>query len=209
MRNLTKRDKILLSAAAVAAAAVIIIRLVIIPMADRLSELRGELSRVLDERQTMQLAAAEEESARARLADESRKFDELKSRFYPSMSADETDALITGGLLSFNLTPQKADIGEARTRTITPYFASPLGSDSPNGGGDGIMSEYILVSDVIYTAEGYSADFYRFLDYTASNPSVRVTGFDIKYPQDGGSEGISTIKIAMRIYMCKQDSPVG
>lgn len=200
--KLTERDKRLLYIMAFILLAFLLVYFGIMPEADRAASLldeQAQAQQLLAEQQTKLATVPQKEALKAQLEAQ---LAEATAGLYPFTPSDRVDDLVTGLLLSHNMTPRALDIQQGAAQTVAPYPFSAYRAErleaaleaAGDGGDGGIPGEAALsvalpgslsVVGVSCTALGSQADLMALLDtLDAQYPAIGVRGFSISRVQE-------------------------
>lgn len=124
MNNLTKRDKFLIYIMGIVVILFVFVKLLIMPALDELSEIQTKRASAEESKMDMKLVLAGYESSKSSVGKIFEDYEKTASEFFPKMTNDGIDEMLSNLFLTYNLSPIRSNITGFSYIAVEPYFAS-------------------------------------------------------------------------------------
>ena len=190
---MTKREQRLLCIALAALALVVDLRLLLLPVLEEQRALKEEFQALTEKQETYRLRIQTLDYIDEAIAGQEAALLEASAPYYPVLTTEEMDGILTDLLLSHGFFPRELKLEEGRSGAAAPYLAKAkktagtfydgvaLSSLAESGSPEDIAAkgkQYLYAATVRFAAHG--GDWLALLDDVAEDhPGIRVTGFEL------------------------------
>lgn len=171
IKNLSRREKLMLYLLLIVAIVAGGFYLLIRPGLDTYMAVQDELEALQEQQATMTTAIAQIDKQKTLINDMRNELKEHSERLQPWQENDELDHLLTGMLLSYELTPYALELSDTASEAVLAFGAD---ADDTAGGEGGEEGPQLLVNYVNIQCEGQLNNLLRFTEDLAKDSSIEL-----------------------------------
>lgn len=192
---MTARERRLLTLSLAALALVLDLRVLVLPAMEEQAALRTVLEQTREEQTARaRRIQAVPEMAQA-ISTHEKALAEASAPYYPYLSTEEMDRILTDLLLSHGLEPRELALEAGRSGTLAPYLSGKSPKLGGTYGGESLLAlleageaqaiahggkDYLYLAQARLTARGSGEAWLSLLDDVAENyPALRAASFEI------------------------------
>ena len=196
--TITESDKRLLSFLAAVLLLLLLAFLVLRPLADKNSDLKGQITAAKDQEVVMDLGAALAEDAGTVEEETGEQLEETLKRYYQNLQSQDAEKMVTTLLLNHRMQIKNLTVTMPDTKSDLKWYqysekaATEIAGEEKIEGQTGIYAVRVLGG-----AEGSRADMLALLtDISENYPAISIAA--VEWVENTGS-----LTLTLEIYMCK------